>query len=178
MNGAPPPQEPNEGLVCAILAEQVAALRAGMDGTATFDLLWRTTSLLSWLSCLVKDLQGLAGPAHAELARERDKALTEVAEVKAALDALAFAQAQRQDFARQIADCVVVALERMAVAEMPAGTRFSSGDLAELYVSEQQRALHDKVLQRLRERQPAAAEPAAPAPTPEAVAEAPQDDGW
>jgi len=168
-------EEVNEGLVCAILAEQVAALREGMDATATFNLLWRTTSLLSWLSCLLSDLSGAGGKAGGELVRERDRALTEVAEVKRALDELAFAQAQRQDFARQIADCVVTALERMAVAEMPAGTRFSSGDLAELYVSEQQRRLHESVLRRLRE--PVVA---APAPVAEvvAVSQIESDDGW
>jgi hypothetical protein len=176
MNDSEPPlEEANEGLVCAILAEQVAALRAGMDGTATFDLLWRTTSLLSWLACLLNDLSRQAGPGHAALERERNAAATEVAAVRAALDALAFSQAQRQDFARQIADCVVVALQRMAVAEMPAGTRFSSGDLAELYVSAQQRQLHDQVLQRLREPMLV---PPAPEPAPEPVGEAPEDDGW
>ena len=141
--------EANERLVCAILAEQVAALRDRMDASATFDLLWRTTALLSWLSGLLSDLSRHNPTANPVLERERVEAIAEVAEIRRALDELAFFQAQRQDFARQIADCVVTALERMAVAEMPAGTSFSSGDLAALYVSDDQRKLHDAVIRRL-----------------------------
>lgn len=142
--------EANERMVCAILAEQVAAMRDRMDATAAFNLLWRTTALLSWLSGLLNDLSRNSATANPVLERERHEALTEIAEIRHALDELAFLQAQRQDFARQIADCVVIALERMAVAEMPAGTSFSSADLASLYVSDDQRKLHERVVQRLR----------------------------
>jgi len=143
------PTEANENLVCAILAEQVATLRDRMDASATFDLLWRTTALLSWLSGLLSDISAHSTSANPVLERERTEAIAEVAEIRRSLDELAFFQAQRQDFARQIADCVVTALERMAVAEMPAGTHFSSNDLAALYVSEDQRRLHDAVIERL-----------------------------
>jgi hypothetical protein len=142
-------REANERLVCAILAEQVATLRDRMDAGAAFDLLWRTTALLSWLSGLLSDHSRQGGHVNPVLERERAEAIAEVAEIRRELDDLAFAQAQRQDFARQIADCVVTALERMAVAEMPAGTHFSSGDLAQLYVSEDQRRLHEAVVKRL-----------------------------
>lgn len=150
---APAPEAPapeaNEKLVCAILAEQVSALRDKMDATATFDLLWRTTALLSWLSGLLTDLSRHSATINPVLERERSEALAEVAEIRHKLDELAFSQAQKQDFSRQIADCVVTALERMAVAEMPAGTSFSSSDLAELYVSDDQRKLHEDVVSRL-----------------------------
>ncbi len=141
--------EANERLVCAILAEQVSTLRDRMDASATFDLLWRTTALLSWLSGLLNNLSRHNPSANPVLERERVEAIAEVAEIRRSLDELAFFQAQRQDFAKQIADCVVTALERMAVAEMPAGTSFSSGDLAALYVSDDQRKLHDAVISRL-----------------------------
>lgn len=144
--------EANERIVCAILAEQVAALRERMDATSAFDLLWRTSALLSWLSGLLGDTSAhFSHSAHANpiLERERAEAITEIAEIRRALDDLAFLQAQRHDFAKQIADCVVIALERMAVAEMPAGTSFSSTDLAALYVSDDQRKLHEDVLRRL-----------------------------
>jgi hypothetical protein len=144
-----PAPEANERLVCAILAEQVAALRDRMDATATFDLLWRTTALLSWLSGLLNDLSRHSAHTNPVLERERAEAIDEIAEIRRGLDELAFSQAQKQDFARQIADCVVIALERMAVAEMPPGTHFSSLDLADLYVSEQQRDLHAAVVSRL-----------------------------
>jgi hypothetical protein len=141
--------EANEKLVCAILAEQVATLRDRMDANQAFDLLWRTSALLSWLSGLLGDLARQATHTNPVLDRERNEAIIEIAEIRRALDELAFLQAQRQDFAKQIADCVVTALERMAVAEMPAGTSFSSADLAALYVSEEQRKLHETVVQRL-----------------------------
>ncbi len=142
-------KEANEHLVCAILAEQVAALRDRMDASAAFDLLWRTTALLSWLSGLLAENQRHGGQSNPVFERERAEAIVQVAAIRTELDELAFVQAQRQDFARQIADCIVTALERMAVAEMPRGTSFSSGDLAALYVSEDQRKLHDSVLRRL-----------------------------
>jgi hypothetical protein len=141
--------EANERVVCAILAEQVAALRDRMDAANTFDLLWRTTALLSWLSGLLNDLSTQQPSPNPVLERERAEAVAEIVEIRRALDELAFFQAQRQDFAKQIADCVVTALERMAIAEMPPGTSFSSGDLAELYVSKDQRELHDAVMRRL-----------------------------
>lgn len=144
--------EANERIVCAILAEQVATLRERMDATSAFDLLWRTSALLSWLSGLLGDVSAhSAHSSHANpvLERERAEAITEIAEIRRALDDLAFLQAQRQDFAKQIADCVVIALERMAVAEMPPGTSFSSTDLAALYVSDDQRKLHEAVVHRL-----------------------------
>ncbi len=141
--------ESNERLVCAILAEQVAALRDRMDANAAFDLLWRTSALLSWLSGLLSDSSHNAPHANPVLDRERAEAITEIAEIRHALDELAFLQAQRQDFAKQIADCVVIALEQMAVAEMPPGTSFSSADLAALYVSDEQRKLHEAVVRRL-----------------------------
>jgi hypothetical protein len=141
--------EANERLVCAILAEQVSTLRDRMDSTSTFDLLWRTTALLSWLSGLLADHAHHDSASNPVLERERREATAEIAEIRRGLDELAFFQAQRQDFARQLADCVVTALERMAVAEMPAGTSFSSADLAALYVSADQRKLHDAVVERL-----------------------------
>ena len=141
--------EANERLVCAILAEQVSSIRDRMDASTTFDLLWRTTALLSWLSGLMNDLSHNSTNSNPVLERERTEAITEIGEIRRALDELAFFQAQRQDFARQLADCVVTALERMAVAEMPAGTSFSSSDLAALYVSDDQRRLHDEVIRRL-----------------------------
>jgi len=142
-------KEANERLVCAILAEQVSALRDRMDASAAFDLLWRTTALLSWLSGLLGDVSRHSTNANPVLERERTEAIAEIAEIRRGLDELAFSQAQRQDFARQIADCVVTALERMAVADKAAGTSFSSGDLAALYISEDQRKLHEAVIRRL-----------------------------
>jgi hypothetical protein len=142
------PSPANDRIVCTLLAEQVSVMREKMDSMNAFDLLWRTTALLSWLSGLIADSARHAGPANPVLERERAEALAEVAEIRRSLDELAFFQAQRADFARQIADCVVTALERMAHGDA-AGARFSSGDLAALYVSEDQRKLHESVIKRL-----------------------------
>jgi hypothetical protein len=141
--------EANENLVCAILAEQVANLRDRMDASEAFDLLWRTSALLSWLSGLLGDINRQAQQDNPLLDRERNEAIAEIAAIRHQLDNLAFVQAQRQDFARQIADCVVTALERMSNAQMPEGTRFASADLAALYVSDDERRLHRDVLKRI-----------------------------
>lgn len=142
--------EENEKLVCAILAEQVANLRDRMDASEAFDLLWRTSALLSWLAGLLGDIDRQTRHANPVLERERNEAVAEITTIRHQLDNLAFVQAQRQDFTRQIADCVITALERMSDARMPAGTHFASSDLAALYVSDDQRQLHDDVLKRLR----------------------------
>ena len=143
-------KEANERLVCAILAEQVSALRDRMDTKAAFDLLWRTGALLSWLSGLLGEVYRVSTCRRARCSNaSARKPSLKLPKFAAALDDLAFVQAQRQDFARQIADCVVTALERMAVAEMPEGTSFSSSDLAQLYVSEDQRKLHEAVIRRM-----------------------------
>ncbi len=68
-------KEANENLVCAILAEQVAALRDRMDASANFDLLWRTTALLSWLSGLLSDFSNHSGHTNPVLDRERAEAI-------------------------------------------------------------------------------------------------------
>lgn len=142
--------ESNESLVCAILAEQVANLRDRMDASEAFNLLWQTSALLSWLSGLLADMNHEAPQVSPLLDRERNEAITKIATIRHQLDELAFFEAQRQDFARQIADCVITALERMSSARMPEGTHFASADLAALYVSEDQRRLHENVLNRLR----------------------------
>jgi hypothetical protein len=142
--------EANERLVCAILAEQVANLRDRMNASEAFDLLWRTSALLSWLSGLLGDINRQVQHVSPLLERERSEAIAEIGTIRHQLDNLAFVQAQRQDFARQIADCVITALERMSNAQTPAGTRFASSDLAALYVSDDQRQLHEEVLKRLR----------------------------
>ena len=142
-------EESNERLVCAILAEQVSNLRDRMDASEAFDLLWQTSALLSWLAGLLADITRDAPKSSLLLDKEISEAISKITTIRHKLDALAFFQAQRQDFARQIADCVITALERMSSARMPEGSRFASADLAALYVSDDQRRLHEDVLNRL-----------------------------
>ncbi len=61
----------NERLICAILAEQVTHLRDRMDASEAFDLLWRTSALLSRLSGLLGDINRQAQHANPPLDRER-----------------------------------------------------------------------------------------------------------
>ncbi len=143
--------ETNETLVCAILAAHVANLRDRMGTSEAFDLLWRTSALLSWLSGLLGEVNRQVQHANPLLEKERSEAIAEITLIRRQLDHLAFAQAQQQDLTRQIADCVITALERMSSATMPQGSRFMSSDLSALYVSEDQRQLHEDVLKRLRD---------------------------
>jgi len=142
-----------ERLVCAVLAAQVAAIRDRVDGDATVDLLWRTADLLTRLSRLVVEMSRRDPGADPQLDEQCTAAVMAEAEISRSLDAMAFVQAQRQDVARQMADCVVMALERLAAVDaaqdappgQPPGARLSPGDLAALYVCEDQRAVHDAV---------------------------------
>jgi len=138
--------ETGERMVCAVLAAQVAAIRDRFDADPTVQLLWRTTDMISLLSDLLGELAEGRPTTNATLTRRVTTAVAEAAEISQALDGLALMQAQRDDFGRQMADCVVTALERLASAEAPAGARLSPAELAALYVSEDQRAVHDSVI--------------------------------
>lgn len=135
----------NPNLLCAVLAAQVAALRDRLDIAAPVDLMWRTTDVLSQLSALIRDL--LQRNPVPELDQHCTAAIAVSGGISLALDDMAFQQAQSQDLSRQMADCVVTALERLA-ADTPAGTGLSLGELAELYVCEDQLKVHNAVTRR------------------------------
>jgi hypothetical protein len=142
-----PTAEDGERLVCAILGAQVAAIRDRVDTAPTIDLLWRTADVLTRLSGLVTEMARRNPVADPELEGQCATALAAEAEISRALDSMAFLQAQTQDVARQMADCVVVALQRLAGGDVADGApRLLSCGLAELYVSEDQREVHDAVV--------------------------------
>ncbi len=142
---APMPPEASDRLICAVLAAQVAELHDRIEGDTTVELLWRATEVLSSLSGLVQDLGPQVGPSDPDMAERCAVAVAAEAEISRLIGAQAFVQAQRQDFARQVADCVVTALSRMAADPTP-GARFTAEDLAALYVCEEQRAAHKLVM--------------------------------
>ena len=133
----------NENLVCAVLAAQVAELRDRIDSGATVELLWRTSDVLAQLSGLVQKLAKRCSDSDSELNEQCSTAVAAQAEISRSLESLAFEQAQRNDFTCQTVDCVVTALERLAVTDVPPGNRLSPDELAALYVSDQQRQVHD-----------------------------------
>jgi hypothetical protein len=135
--------EAGEHLVCAVLAAQVAELRGRIDSGATVELLWQTSDVLSRLSNLVLEFAKRCSDSDPNLNEECNAAVAAEAEISRSLESLAFAQAQRNDFTCQTVDCVVTALERLAVTDVGAGARLSANDLAALYVSEDQRQVHD-----------------------------------
>lgn len=137
--------ETRERLVCAVLAAQVAVIRDRTDTSASVDLLWRTGDVLARLSKLVLDLAHRCPSVDPDLDLECAAAVAAEAEVSSALDALAFLQAQRHDLARQMADCVVTALARLAAEDAPDGHRLSPDDLAALYVCDAQRKTHESI---------------------------------
>ena len=137
--------QPNERVVCAVLSAQAADLRDRIDTGATIDLLLRTTDLLSSLSTLVFTLSHRAGAADPQLTKQCSDSVAAATEINQVVDNLAFVHAQRQDFARQLADCLVTALDRLAKT----GTRLSPDELAALYVSEDQRQIHAAVTKQL-----------------------------
>jgi hypothetical protein len=145
-----PTAEDGERLVCAILGAQVAAIRDRVDTRVTVDLLWRTADVLTRLSGLVAELARRNPVADPELEGQCAAAIAAEAEISRALDSMAFRQAQTQDAARQMADCVVVALERLAASNVADGAtseaKLSYRDLAALYVSDDQREVHDAVI--------------------------------
>jgi hypothetical protein len=135
--------EAGEHLVCAVLAAQVAALRDRIDTGAMVELLWQTSDALSQLSGLVAKLAQRCSFSDDGLKKQCAAAVAAEGEIRRSLESLAFQQAQRNDFTCQTVDCVVSALERLADIGAPVGNRLSVNDLAALYVSEDQRDVHD-----------------------------------
>ncbi len=140
--------EENERLVCAVLAAQVAAIRDHVEADATVDLLWRIADNLARLSSLVHELAKRHPVPDPGLDQQCAAAVAAETEVSQTLDALAFQQAQRHDLARQKADCVVTALERLATINASPGSRLSPHDLAAMYISDEQHDVHDAVVSR------------------------------
>jgi len=140
--------EASDHLVCAVLAAQVAELRSRIDTGATVELLWQTSDMLSRLSGLVLEFAKRCSESDPNLNEECNAAIAAEAEISRSLESLAFTQAQRNDFTCQTVDCVVTALERLAVTEGPVGARLSPSDLDALYVSEEQRKVHDLATRR------------------------------
>ena len=135
--------EAGDHLVCAVLAAQVAELRGRIDTGATVELLWQTSDVLSRLSRLVLEFAKRCSDSDPNLNEECHAAVAAEIDIRRSLESLAFAQAQRNDFTCQTVDCVVTALGRLATTDGPVGARLSPDDLAALYVSEEQRQVHD-----------------------------------
>ncbi|UZE49012.1 hypothetical protein [Rhodopseudomonas sp. P2A-2r] len=136
----------SDKLVCAVLAAQVSELRGRIDIGATVELLWQTSDVLSLLSGLVLEFSKRCSDSDSNLYEECKAAIAAEAKINRSLESLAFAQAQRNDFTCQTVDCVVTALERMAVVDMSSDARLSLNDLAALYVSEEQREVHNNAV--------------------------------
>jgi hypothetical protein len=142
-----PAAEGEERLVCAVLAAQAAALRDRIESGSTVEMLWNASDVVGGLVKLIRE-QASALPLDPVLAAQCETTLSMVLGVSDTLNDLAFAQAQRVDFDRQMADCVVTALERLALADAPRGARLPIDELAALYVSEEQRRVHGEVASR------------------------------
>jgi len=137
--------EANERVVCTILAAQLVGLRDRIDTGSGVDVLWQTADVLTELSVVVLELLRRCPGASPEL-KERCAAVVKgAAEIGRKIDGMACLGAQRHDLDRQMADCVVTALKGLAAGPGPMGTRVSPADLAALYVSDDQRKIHESV---------------------------------
>lgn len=146
MHGA---AETSERLVCAVLAAQVAALRDRTDIDALLEVVWQATDTLASLSGLVTSLASRETALEGSLFDLSSRAVADAGAVRASLEALAFLESQRHDFGRQVADCVVIALERLAMMGAPPGDPLTAAALAELYVCEEQRQVHAAAIERM-----------------------------
>ena len=115
----------NERLVVSVLAEQMAALAEQIAGSGMVGPLVACGDLLS---VLVSQID------------EHSPAAATAAQLDKALDDLAFRQAQQQDLARQTADLVMRALRMLS------SDALSLDCLKALYVSDQQRRLHEQLV--------------------------------
>jgi hypothetical protein len=141
----PPAARAAQPSVFALLAAQVAAVRDRIetDATGHLDLLWKAADTTTQLVALLDRLSRYAGILPPDLAAACASAETAKVELGRALDELAFAQAQRMDLSRQMADAVVLALRCLEAGD----TSISAEQIATVYVSQEQRAVHAAALQ-------------------------------
>jgi hypothetical protein len=147
MTPAPGPtrQEQQDAcLTCSVLAAQAVVLRERIDTGPLVDLLWKATDVLASLSAWIAAAPEADADTRPEQRQQREAVLSTATDMRRALDAVAFNEAQRQDFARQLADCIVIALERLA-SDPQAGRSLPAHELAALYVSEDQHEVHAAV---------------------------------
>jgi hypothetical protein len=140
----PSTAEYSEQLIYAILSAQVSALRDRVGSGVTVELLWNVTDILTRLSNLVRELSEHRSDTEPD--PRCTAALIDESAISQQLEEQAFRQAQHQDLLRQMADCVTTALGRLAQGDATVSSRLSPRDLAGLYVSEEQRAIHDAVI--------------------------------
>jgi hypothetical protein len=135
-----PPASADRPSVFALLAAQAAAVRDRIehDATTQVDLLGKAADSITQLVALLDRLIRHAGTLTPELAASCASAEAATTELGIALDERAFAQAQRIDLSRQMADGLVLALRGLDGE----GAGLSHEKLAASYVSEEQREVH------------------------------------
>ena len=139
--------ESGERLICAILAAQMTALRDRMDSGVPEKLLWGTVDAIGLLSTLVKELAARTAASDTELTARCEAALSTASEISRSLEDQAFHQAQTHDLTCQIASSVTTALSRLSDAQGSPGPGFTQSDLTALYVTEDQRRVHETTVE-------------------------------
>jgi hypothetical protein len=134
----------NDKTVCAILAALAAALRDRIESCETIDLMWRTVDILAKLASLAPELS--RHDSGADMERQCTAAIANMTIISQSLADMAFQQAQQQDFTRQMADCIAIALTRLAAPHVTGEKRFSPVDLEKMYVCVEQREIHRKAI--------------------------------
>ncbi len=130
----------DDKMVCVILAAQAAALRDRIDTGETIDLVWRTVDVLTKMASLAPELS--RHNPGADMERQCAAAIANMTNISQSLADMAFQQSQQQDFTRQMADCIAIALTRLAASRVAGQAPFSPGDLEKLYVCAEQREIH------------------------------------
>ena len=120
-----------------------------MGAGSDIDILWRSADVLTDLSGIITELLKQRPVSDQGLKEKCGVVVAAAAEIGSKLDGLAHLQAQRQDLDRQMADCVAIALKRLAASPVAIGARLSPGDLAALYVSEDQRQVHEAIISKV-----------------------------
>jgi hypothetical protein len=137
----------NDKTVCVIIAALATALRDRIETSDTLDLVWRTVDILAKMASLGPELS--RHNPGADMERQCNAAIASMTSISQSLADMAFVQAQQQDFSRQMADCIALAVRRLA-APCPAGEKpFSPADLEKMYVCEEQREIHRKAIESL-----------------------------
>jgi hypothetical protein len=147
---SPETAEPTcERAICAVLAAHASALRDGVEDAGALEVLWRTADALGDLHRLLAEAASRAAAEDTAFAQRCTQVLEAGSAVGRALEDLTFRQAQQQDLARQMADCMATALQRLAAGDAREAARLSLPELAAMYVSDTQRAVHAAAMQSL-----------------------------
>ncbi|WP_298285767.1 hypothetical protein [Acidocella sp.] len=132
----------------AVLLCHLENSTASFDGVAAFDILWRTSSLISKLAAGLPEAATPPAVAPGQEEAQRLSQMTQLEALRHDVDQICMLHAQRHDYFLQIKSGLEKMLRLLIMADGDDAASMTVDDLLGLYVSEDQRQAHARALDR------------------------------